>query len=78
LFDIKIGGLEAHIKQVVDESVDAAFAHRRKGLRGALRTLAGSIGDATAALESVGIDPLARGESLSVEQFARLAEAIRW
>jgi 16S rRNA (adenine1518-N6/adenine1519-N6)-dimethyltransferase len=58
--------------------VDAAFAHRRKGLRGALRTLAGSIEDATAALEEVDIDPLARGESLSVEQFARIAEAIRW
>jgi hypothetical protein len=28
LFDIKIGGLGAHIKQVVDESVDAAFAQR--------------------------------------------------
>jgi 16S rRNA (adenine1518-N6/adenine1519-N6)-dimethyltransferase len=56
--------------------VDAAFAQRRKGLRGALRTLAGSIGAASAALESVGIDPLARGESLTVEQFARIAEAL--
>jgi 16S rRNA (adenine1518-N6/adenine1519-N6)-dimethyltransferase len=58
--------------------VDAAFGQRRKGLRGALRTLAGSIEEATAALEAVGIDPLARGESLSVEQFARIAEEIRW
>jgi 16S rRNA (adenine1518-N6/adenine1519-N6)-dimethyltransferase len=56
--------------------VDAAFAQRRKGLRGALRTLAGSIEAASAALESVGIDPLARGESLTVEQFARIAEAL--
>jgi 16S rRNA (adenine1518-N6/adenine1519-N6)-dimethyltransferase len=56
--------------------VDAAFAQRRKGLRGALRNLAGSIEAASAALESVGIDPLARGESLTVEQFARIAEAL--
>jgi 16S rRNA (adenine1518-N6/adenine1519-N6)-dimethyltransferase len=56
--------------------VDAAFAHRRKGLRGALRTLAGSIEAASVALESVGIDPLARGESLTVGQFARIAEAL--
>jgi 16S rRNA (adenine1518-N6/adenine1519-N6)-dimethyltransferase len=56
--------------------VDAAFAQRRKGLRGALRTLAGSIETASDALESVGIDPLARGESLTVEQFARIAEAL--
>src|SRR6476619_251161 len=56
--------------------VDAAFAHRRKVLRGALRDLAGSGDAAGAALDAAGIDPLARGESLSVEQFARLAEAI--
>jgi 16S rRNA (adenine1518-N6/adenine1519-N6)-dimethyltransferase len=56
--------------------VDAAFAHRRKGLRGSLRALAGSTEAAEAALLSVGIDPLARGESLGVEEFARLAEAL--
>jgi 16S rRNA (adenine1518-N6/adenine1519-N6)-dimethyltransferase len=56
--------------------VDAAFAQWRKGLRGALRTLAGTIEAASDALESVGIDPLARGESLTVEQFALIAEAL--
>jgi 16S rRNA (adenine1518-N6/adenine1519-N6)-dimethyltransferase len=56
--------------------VDAAFAHRRKGLRGSLRALAGSTEAAEAALASVGIEPLARGESLDVEQFARIAEAL--
>jgi len=56
--------------------VDAAFAHRRKGLRGSLKELAGSSEAAEAALVSVGIEPLARGESLSVEQFARIAEAL--
>jgi 16S rRNA (adenine1518-N6/adenine1519-N6)-dimethyltransferase len=56
--------------------VDAAFAQRRKALRGALRVLAGSGEAAEAALVAAGIDPLARGESLSVEEFARLAEAL--
>jgi 16S rRNA (adenine1518-N6/adenine1519-N6)-dimethyltransferase len=57
--------------------VDAAFAQRRKALRGALRGLAGSAEAATAALAAAGVDPLARGESLTVEQFARIAEALR-
>ncbi len=57
--------------------VDAAFAHRRKALRGALRELAGSSEAAAEALAEAGVDPLARGESLTVEQFARLAEALR-
>ncbi|MFZ2015753.1 MAG: 16S rRNA (adenine(1518)-N(6)/adenine(1519)-N(6))-dimethyltransferase RsmA, partial [Nocardioides sp.] len=57
--------------------VDTAFAHRRKALRGALRELAGSSEAAAAALAEAGVDPLARGESLTVEQFARLAEALR-
>jgi 16S rRNA (adenine1518-N6/adenine1519-N6)-dimethyltransferase len=56
--------------------VDAAFAQRRKALRGALRQLAGSSDKASAALAAAGVDPLARGESLTVDQFARIAEAI--
>ncbi|WP_183100990.1 16S rRNA (adenine(1518)-N(6)/adenine(1519)-N(6))-dimethyltransferase RsmA [Nocardioides pelophilus] len=56
--------------------VDAAFAHRRKALRGALRELAGSAEAATAALEAAGVDPLARGESLGIAQFVRIAEEL--
>ncbi len=56
--------------------VDAAFAHRRKVLRGALRDLAGSGEAASEALTAAGVDPMARGESLTVEQFARIAEAL--
>src|SRR6476469_2929857 len=56
--------------------VDAAFAHRRKGLRGALRGLAGSIDVATAALAHAGVDPLARGESLTITDFVRIAEGL--
>jgi 16S rRNA (adenine1518-N6/adenine1519-N6)-dimethyltransferase len=57
--------------------VDAAFAQRRKVLRGALRSLAGSTEAAAAALTEAGVDPTARGESLAVEDFARIAEALR-
>ena len=56
--------------------VDAAFGQRRKALRGALSTLAGSPDASQAALERAGIDPLARGESLDVADFARLADAL--
>jgi 16S rRNA (adenine1518-N6/adenine1519-N6)-dimethyltransferase len=57
--------------------VDAAFAHRRKALRGALRSMPGvEPGSVDAALAATGIDPLARGESLTVEQFAALAEEL--
>jgi 16S rRNA (adenine1518-N6/adenine1519-N6)-dimethyltransferase len=53
--------------------VDAAFATRRKGLRAALARWAGSPVAAEARLRAAGIDPTARGEQLSVEDFARLA-----
>jgi 16S rRNA (adenine1518-N6/adenine1519-N6)-dimethyltransferase len=53
--------------------VDAAFAQRRKTLRAALTGWAGGAGRAEARLRAAGIDPSARGEVLSVEDFARLA-----
>ncbi len=56
--------------------VDAAFAHRRKALRGALRGLAGSAEAASGALERAGVDPLARGESLTITDFVRIAEEL--
>ncbi len=56
--------------------VDAAFAQRRKALRGALRELAGSGEAATRALEAAGMDPLARGESLRIDDFVRIAEEL--
>ncbi|ABL83354.1 MULTISPECIES: 16S rRNA (adenine(1518)-N(6)/adenine(1519)-N(6))-dimethyltransferase RsmA [unclassified Nocardioides] len=57
--------------------VDAAFAQRRKALRGVLRSLAPAE-SVDAALAGAGVDPLARGESLRVEDFARLAERLPW
>ena len=63
-------------RQEVFTVVDAAFAHRRKQIRPALRELAGSAEAATAALESAGVDPTARGEVLDVTAYARIAEAL--
>ncbi|MEA5053197.1 MAG: 16S rRNA (adenine(1518)-N(6)/adenine(1519)-N(6))-dimethyltransferase RsmA [Propionicimonas sp.] len=54
--------------------VDAAFAQRRKMLRGALAGLFGSSAAATAALQAAGVNPQARGEVLSVAEFAAIAE----
>lgn len=56
--------------------VDAAFAQRRKMLRSALGTLAGSVEIAEAALRAAGVDPQARGERLDIEAFTRVAEAL--
>jgi len=55
-------------------AVDAAFAQRRKTLRAALAGWAGSPAAAEDALRAAGIDPSARGETLDVTAFARLAE----
>jgi 16S rRNA (adenine1518-N6/adenine1519-N6)-dimethyltransferase len=56
--------------------VDAAFAQRRKTLRAALAGWAGSAAAAEQALRAAGVDPSARGESLTVEEFARIAEHV--
>lgn len=52
--------------------VHAAFNQRRKTLRNALKALADQ-----AAFEVAAIDPQRRGETLSVEEFARLTDAIQ-
>jgi len=53
--------------------VDAAFRQRRKTLRAALAGWAGSAPEAERLLRAAAIDPGARGESLGVAEFARLA-----
>lgn len=56
--------------------IDAAFAQRRKMLRSALAGLAGSSTAASTAAVAAGLDPQARGETLDVTDFTRLAEQI--
>ncbi len=66
----------AGLREATFACVDAAFAQRRKGLRGALAPLAGSPAAAAAALAAAGVDPLTRGEQLDVAAFVRLAAAL--
>jgi 16S rRNA (adenine1518-N6/adenine1519-N6)-dimethyltransferase len=54
--------------------IDAAFGQRRKTLRAALAGWAGSPAAAERALRAAGVDPGARGESLTVAEFARIAQ----
>ncbi|MEV0132064.1 16S rRNA (adenine(1518)-N(6)/adenine(1519)-N(6))-dimethyltransferase RsmA [Dactylosporangium sp. NPDC050688] len=53
--------------------VDAAFAQRRKTLRAALAGWAGGPDAAERVLRAAGVDPGARGEQLTVEDFIRIA-----
>ena len=53
--------------------VDAAFSQRRKTLRAALARWAGSAERAEEILRAAGVDPRARGESLIVADFVRIA-----
>jgi 16S rRNA (adenine1518-N6/adenine1519-N6)-dimethyltransferase len=55
--------------------IEAAFGQRRKTLRAALAGWAGSAPDAERILRAAGVDPGARGESLTVAQFASIAAA---
>jgi 16S rRNA (adenine1518-N6/adenine1519-N6)-dimethyltransferase len=54
--------------------IDAAFGQRRKILRGALAGWAGSPAKAEDALRAAGVDPGARGETLTIADFARIAQ----
>jgi 16S rRNA (adenine1518-N6/adenine1519-N6)-dimethyltransferase len=53
--------------------IDAAFAQRRKTLRAALAGWAGSPSAAEARLRAAGVDPTARGESLDIDDYVRIA-----
>jgi len=65
-------------KSDIERVTAAAFGQRRKMLRQSLKTLAKDCGfaDGTALCAQVGIDPEARAENLSVEQFCALARAV--
>ncbi|KQC39822.1 16S rRNA methyltransferase [Frankia sp. ACN1ag] len=65
----------AELRAEVFAAVDAAFAQRRKTLRTALAPWAGSRAAATTLAEAAGVDPGARGETLDVEAYCRLATA---
>jgi 16S rRNA (adenine1518-N6/adenine1519-N6)-dimethyltransferase len=54
--------------------VHAAFAHRRKTIKNNLAAFFGGTQQAEAALESAGINPTARAETVSVEGLLRLVD----
>ncbi|WP_033371683.1 16S rRNA (adenine(1518)-N(6)/adenine(1519)-N(6))-dimethyltransferase RsmA [Humibacter albus] len=56
--------------------VDAAFGQRRKMLRQSLAGVFGSAQEASAALESAGLPPTARGEELTVDDFVALGRVV--
>ena len=60
-------------RRAVFAVVDAAFAQRRKTLRAALASWAGGPDKAETTLRAAGVSPQARGESLTVSQFAAIA-----
>jgi 16S rRNA (adenine1518-N6/adenine1519-N6)-dimethyltransferase len=62
---------QVHDEPLFGRIVAAAFSQRRKTLRNALREIAQE-----ATLCAVGIDPAARGETLSVAQYVALANAL--
>jgi len=56
--------------------IDAAFGTRRKTLRSALAALAGSTALAENLLQTAEVDPGARGETLGLADFVRIAAAL--
>lgn len=67
------GESEQQHRERVFAVVDAAFAQRRKTLRAALAGWAGSPALAEERLRAAGIDPGARGETIAVADYVRLA-----
>lgn len=65
------------LRQGTFEIADIAFGQRRKTLRAALKTWAGSSDAATTLLERAGIDPSARGETLDIHAFCRLGRHVQ-
>jgi len=58
--------------KVVEQVTAAAFGQRRKMLRSSLKAMPRAL----SALESLGIDPQRRAETLSVDEFVELARAL--
>jgi 16S rRNA (adenine1518-N6/adenine1519-N6)-dimethyltransferase len=62
-------------RDAVFSLIDKAFSQRRKTLRAALASWAGSAERAAEVLRAAGVDPGARGEQLGVTDFANIAES---
>jgi 16S rRNA (adenine1518-N6/adenine1519-N6)-dimethyltransferase len=71
--DVSAARRDEVLRRPTFQVVDAAFAQRRKTMRSALSGLAGSPAAAEAWLRRAEVDPQARGESLGIEDYLRLA-----
>jgi len=58
--------------RMLERVTEAAFGQRRKMLRQSLKGLPGALG----ALETLGIDPQRRAETLSVKEFVDIARVL--
>ncbi|MDR6939844.1 16S rRNA (adenine(1518)-N(6)/adenine(1519)-N(6))-dimethyltransferase RsmA [Arcanobacterium hippocoleae] len=65
---------EGVAREAVFAVIDAAFAQRRKTLRAALSSWAGSGVRAEEILVAAGIDPKRRGETLTIDEFVQIAK----
>jgi len=61
-------------QKILSEVVARAFNQRRKMLRASLK---GLVPEVQNLMESIGIDPQRRAETLSLEEFCKLSEAVR-
>lgn len=63
------------LRQRTFQVVDAGFGQRRKTLRQSLSEWAGSAAQAEQRLQAAGVNPQARAENLTIDDFVRIAEA---
>lgn len=68
-------GTDRELRTRTFTAIDAAFAQRRKTMRAALASWAGTAAQAEDLLRAADIDPSIRGERLDVDDFVRLAQA---
>ncbi|WP_026918713.1 16S rRNA (adenine(1518)-N(6)/adenine(1519)-N(6))-dimethyltransferase RsmA [Gordonia shandongensis] len=66
-------GTDPWLRSATFAAIDAAFAQRRKTMRSALASWAGSAAEAERLLRAADIDPGIRGERLDAADFVRLA-----
>ena len=64
----------AQLRTMLEAVTQAAFGQRRKMLRQSLRSLGANTSEL---IEAAGLDPTARAEEVSVEQFVLLARILR-
>jgi 16S rRNA (adenine1518-N6/adenine1519-N6)-dimethyltransferase len=68
-------GQQGVTRTAVFAVIDAAFAQRRKTVRSALASWAGSAQAAERVLRDAGVDPALRGEAIGIDQYIRIALA---